>query len=132
VLKIFDSNAPRYFDPTEKPDFEAFLKEDKEVYDVLLLEDKIVGAGGYGIEKLEEARICWYMIHSDSHKRGLGKLFLEEHLQRIKADKKFKKVTLMTSQYTDVFYEKLGFKTSYTKKDFWADRFDLYFMEMDI
>lgn len=46
VLALFRSNTPTYFSLEEEADLSDYLDNEIEVYSVLLLSNKIVGAGG--------------------------------------------------------------------------------------
>ena len=129
VMEIFESNVPKYFDAREKEPFNDFLDNIKGEYFIIRKDDLIVGAGGFCEESKGEARICWLMIDRESHFTGMGTLLMKEFEQRIEKRIEFERITLKTTQHTDKFYEKLGYKTQYTKNDFWFPGLHLYFME---
>jgi len=130
VLEIFDSNSPKYFDPSERDQFIDFFKDlYRGKYYVGESNGRIVGCGGYCKQSEGEARIVWLMIDANFHGKKAGRelmLFFENEI--VQSDQ-YQKITLQTSQLTDVFYEKLGYKTLFTKKDHWGEGLDLYFME---
>ena len=132
VLEIFDSNVPDFFEVFERELFLDFLIKESENYFVLKEKAKIIGAGGYWPEAEAEARICWLMVHRNSHSRGFGAIMMNKFEELIIAERKYTKITLKTVQKTDQFYEKLGYTTTYFEKDHWAKGLDLYFMEKSI
>jgi len=103
-----------------------------ESYFILKEKDVFLGAGGYWAETTSEARICWLMIHRDYHIKGFGAFMMKKFEDLIKEEEKYTKITLKTIQKTALFYQKLGYTTTYFEKDYWAKGLDLYFMEKSI
>ena len=132
VLEIFDSNVPEFFEPFEREPFEDFLSKELNSYFILSQSDETIGAGGYWKETESEARICWLMIHADYHTKGFGAFMMNSFEELIKTEKNYTKITLKTAQKTDMFYEKLGYTTTYFEKDHWAKGLHLYLMEKSI
>lgn len=135
LLKVFDSNIPDFFAPEEKSEFLAFLDEGiktQEVYEVLEIEGALVAAGGYRKEKEGDARICWLMVDKHLHQKGWGRILLEKQMEQIKNSGKYQQISLMTSQHTDKFYEKLGFYRTRFEANYWAEGMDLIMMEMNL
>jgi ribosomal protein S18 acetylase RimI-like enzyme len=132
VLNLFDSNIPEYFAPEERTEFIKFLNAEKEVYDVLLYQCNLVGAGGFCTHDQHEARIVWFMILSDLHAEGFGRALILRLLEFITKDTSYKCISLMTSQLTDGFYQKFGFKTTKRVADFWFKGMHLRYMEKDL
>lgn len=130
--EIFFSNVPLYFGSDEWPDFAGFLKSDIGedcCYDVVLLDGKVIGAGG--IAKKEDGRVvmCWGMINSKQHKMGFGKVLLEHRISLAEKLYPGKLIEVDTSQHAFGFFEKYGFKTMDIVPDYWTDGLDLYKME---
>lgn len=133
LLQIFDSNMPKYFDPSERNQYIQFFESLYQgEYYVYHEDDTYLGAGGFCTQNPGEARIVWVMVDSKSHGRGVGKALMQFFEQRIRDRKEYSKISLQTSQLTDKFYEKLGYKTLYTKKDHWGEGLDLVYMEMEL
>lgn len=42
------------------------------------------------------------------------------------------KIEVRTSQFANVFFEKMGFRTQLVKQDYWAKGYDLYAMTMPV
>ena len=133
LMEVFDSNAPGYFDPIERSQFEEFFAGfyggDYFIYHE---DDTIYGAGGFCTQNPGEARIVWVMVDEQKHGKGIGRTLMKYFEELIRARKEYQKVSLKTSQLTDVFYEKLGYKTLYTEKDHWGEGLDLVYMEMEL
>lgn len=133
LLHILELLTPQYFDVAEKADFIKYLKTEKEDYFVIELNNQVVGSGGVNYFHSErEARISWDLIHPDFQGKGLGKQLLAHRIYHIKNQNRFDKIIVRTSQMAFQFYLKMGFETITIEKDFWAQGFDLYFMELNI
>jgi ribosomal protein S18 acetylase RimI-like enzyme len=110
-LALFDSNMPKFFMPSERADFAAFIDDLPCPYFVLCDGKEVVGCGGYAINPgTGGADICWDVIHRDRHGQGLGRRLLAFRLEKIKAEPEAKFVRLDTSQHTTGFYARLGFE----------------------
>ena len=112
-LAVFDSNLPDFFSEAERAPFAAFLEALPGPY--LVLEDEagsVVGCGGYAIEEDgRTAALCWGMVMRSLHGSGLGRLLVEERLDRIRQEERATAAILNTSQHTRAFYERFGFVT---------------------
>jgi N-acetylglutamate synthase-like GNAT family acetyltransferase len=132
VLEIFRLNSPEYFDPSEENDLKNYLQNELEDYFVIHSEDQILGAGGINYEQLAIAIISWDLIHPDYQKMGLGRQLLEYRLQKLKKENRVDRVIVRTSQFAYKFYASAKFELLYTKPNYWARNFDLYFMRLKI
>jgi predicted GNAT family N-acyltransferase len=131
LTDIYISNIPLYFDSTELPEFEEFLRTDALHdcnYDVVIWKGKIIGAGGIAMNEDGRVVMCFGLIDRAYHKMGFGKELL---IHRIDMSRKIypgKAMELDTSQHTYGFFEKYGFKTTEVVKDHWAPGLDMYKM----
>jgi N-acetylglutamate synthase-like GNAT family acetyltransferase len=109
-LAIFGSNIPTFFRAHEQPGFASFLEQHGDRYFVVDDANRIVACGGWGwkTEKPRVARLCWGMVHRDSHRRGLGTLLLAHRLEEI-AKHDFDEVEVNTSQHAAAFFVRAGF-----------------------
>ncbi len=133
VVGLFEANSPTFFDSSEKQDFVHYLLHEREDYFVVEKENNIIGAGGvnYPSNKYPNTSLSWGMIHPKFHRKGIGRkltIYRLKHLQK----QNISNVVVRTSQLTAVFYEKLGFKQTKVKKDYWAKGLDLYQMEITL
>jgi N-acetylglutamate synthase-like GNAT family acetyltransferase len=131
VLAIFDANVPRYFSPLERAWYADYLKNEVEDYFVLDHNDQIIGAGGLNYEK-HWAVLSWGLIAPAYHGRGLGTQITQYRINFVRANTNLPSIIVRTSQHTDGFYTKMGFKVTERKKDFWGKGMDLAFMEMQL
>ena len=114
-LRIFDSNVPEYFLPSDRGDFERFLDDipEKPVR-YFLLED--LACGGVWIDDLYDARMCWGMVHRSHHRTGLGKQLLRMRLEEAKKAGA-KTASLATVRAVEGFFVKEGFTLAKTIPD---------------
>ncbi|MCF6360106.1 MAG: GNAT family N-acetyltransferase [Cyclobacteriaceae bacterium] len=133
LLHLLRLNTPHYFNQSEEIDLIKYLDEQIEDYYVIELNNKIIGCGGINYEPDKNAAIIsWDIIHPDFQRKGLGKEILTYRIDRIKKMGIYPQVIVRTSQFTNKFYEKNGFKLIETVKDYWAKGIDLYYMELKL
>lgn len=130
LLALFYKNCPTYFAEEELQDFTHYLQEETEDYYVIKVYETIVGCGGINYEKGDKIGIIsWDMIDPSYHAKGLGSKLLQYRLNRLQNNPAIESIIVRTSQLTYLFYEKNGFQTVRTEKDYWAQGFDLYLMK---
>ena len=130
VLGLIRLNTPKYFSPVEEQELEKYLENEIELYYVILLNEVVVGCGGINFEKDKSIGIIsWDMIHPDYQGKTLGSKLLNYRLDRLKKENSIRKIIVRTSQLTNRFYEKNGFKLLEVVEDFWAKGYHLYKME---
>jgi predicted GNAT family N-acyltransferase len=110
VVEIFRSNIPRYFSSGEESGLRDFLSNFSDDYFVVSVDGEAVGAGGIAPNNDGTVSLCWGMIRSDLLGTGLGRKLTEFRIRQ--AQKKYGPLPLVisTSQHTQGFYEKLGFR----------------------
>ena len=120
VLDIFRSNIPKYFGPSEEPGLRSFLVDTRgENYYVGELDGEVIGAGGIALNENSTVSLCWGMIRADHLGTGLGRELTKFRID--KACELFGELPLFisTSQHTQGFYEKFGFRlTEHTPDGF--------------
>ena len=120
VLKIFESNIPDFFHPSEKKEFSDFLMATTIEFYILINNDQIIGAGGIGLNSDETVSLCWGMIHKSHHNNKYGKFLLQERIRLIQKKFPGKKIVSNTSQITEGFFRKFGFNTVQSEDNYWA------------
>ena len=115
-LALFDGNTPRFFDPSERPGFAAWLDALTQPYLVIERvsdgDTRIVACGGHAIEADgSSASLCWGMVAQDAHGQGLGRALTQARLDAIRAMPQVASVHMNTSQHTQGFYAAFGFET---------------------
>jgi ribosomal protein S18 acetylase RimI-like enzyme len=128
-LQLFDSNEPIYFDESERQYFKAYLKKEKHSYWVVKEQAQLIACGGYEVENQGDARIVWLMVDQSFHSNGIGRSLMSHLEEQIQKARQFNKISLMTAQGVNNFYENLGYRTIKFEPKYWCDRFDLYQME---
>ncbi len=128
LLDILKMNIPKYFVEKEYDDYSNYLDERIEKYFVILSDDKIVGGGGLNFE-IPAAVISWDNINPEYQGKGVGNKLLQHRISYVSRMKNIIKINVRTSQKTYRFYQKNGFQLKKTIKDYWAEGFDLYYME---
>jgi predicted GNAT family N-acyltransferase len=113
VVAVFRSNIPKHFGPSEEQGLREFLADGNYSEDYLVgeLDGEIVGCGGIGLNEDETVSLCWGMVRKDHLGTGLGKQLTEFRIR--KAAEKFpgRSLVTSTSQHTEGFYERFGFRT---------------------
>lgn len=132
-LAIFDTNTPKFFDPTERHSFGTFLNAPFGSYFVMEHEGAMIGCGGYAVEEGSSlASLIWGMIRHDLHKHGLGRFLLMFRLKEISKANSANLVRLATSQHSAGFFQKQGFKAVSMEKDGYAPGMDRVEMRMKL
>jgi predicted GNAT family N-acyltransferase len=114
VVAIFRSNIPKYFTPPEEAGLLEFLDTEwVEDYYVVDLDGEVVGAGGIALNELDPPAVslCWGMVRQDHLGTGLGKLLTEFRIELAGSKHPGLPLTIGTSQHTEGFYQKFGFRT---------------------
>ncbi|KAB8061090.1 GNAT family N-acetyltransferase [Janthinobacterium violaceinigrum] len=111
-LALFDGNTPRFFDPSERADFAAWLDTSPHPYLVILRDGRLVACGGHALDgDGTVAALCWGMVAQDVHGQGLGRALTQARLDAIRALPQVVSVRMTTSQHTQGFYAAFGFET---------------------
>ncbi len=131
-LALFDANTPPYFDPSERPLFEAFLANPEGRYFVLEHDGGVAGCGGYRPFENGQAVFTWGMVSPDYHGAGLGRKLTEYRLDAIAAEGRYTGVRVHTSPMIEPFFNHMGFASLRTRKDGFALGMDKVYMEKTV
>jgi len=132
-LALFDGNTPRFFDPSERAAFAAWLDESTQPYLVILRDGRIVACGGHAIEAGGTvASLCWGMVAQDLHGQGLGRALTQARLDAIGATPGVASVRMNTSQHTQGFYAGYGFVTVKVTPDGFGPGIDQWDMVLQL
>ena len=130
VINLIRLNTPEYFAIDEEEDLNKYLETEIELYYVLLYDQNIVGCGGINfVDNSTTGIISWDIFHPDYQGKSLGTKLLKHRIDKLNSIDGIQKITVRTSQVAYKFYEKQGFELIETKKDYWAEGFDMYKME---
>ena len=73
LLELLRLNTPEYFSPSEEKDLIYYLAHEVDHYFVLLVDDVILGCGGFNLsEDKQTGKISWDIFHPQSQGKGLG------------------------------------------------------------
>ncbi len=133
LLDIFKLNIPTYFDASELADLDDYLDKKAETYRVVEIDQTIVGGFGLIIDLARsEASITWIFFDPEHKGNGLGRLAVNYCHNQFRQTHGLQKYTVRTSQFTNVFFEKFGYKTIQIEKDYWGKGLDLYVMNKHV
>lgn len=110
-LEIFRSNLPRYFDPSELPEFEAFLEKPSGEYVVMAQGAHLVACGGCYVRE-GVGRLSWGMVAREHHGSALGTQLLVWRIDRLFLRAEISEIAIDTSQHTAGFFARHGFRTT--------------------
>ncbi|MEL1255380.1 GNAT family N-acetyltransferase [Flavobacterium sp. DGU38] len=130
VINLIKLNIPEFFAEEEEEDLKSYLETERELYYVLLYDEKIVGCGGINFaDNKTIGKISWDIFHPDYQGKSLGTKLLKHRIDKLNSIETIQRITVRTSQVAYKFYEKQGFELFEIKKDYWAPGFDMYNME---
>lgn len=117
VMELLRLNTPRYFAPEEAADLDAYLERERELYYVLLHEERIVGCGGINFaDGGTVGKISWDMVHPQYRGKSLGTRLLRHRIEKLEAMRSVRRITVRTSQLAFGFYEKRGSSSKGSKR----------------
>ena len=110
VVELLRSNIPKYFVPGEEAELREFLQDHAAGYYVAEFGGEIVGSGGIAPNRDETVSLCWGMIRSDHLGTGKGREITEFRIRKASEEYSGWPIVIKTSQHTQGFYEKFGFR----------------------
>ena len=132
-LQLFDGNTPKFFGIEERTSFENFLKRQACPFFVVEFEALIIACGGYCQETNSDSIVlAWGMVRNDLHHQGVGTFLLHERLKAIFRENPAAKVIIDTSQYSQSFFARFGFKTTQLTPDYYAPGLHRVDMELEL
>ena len=131
VVAIFRSNIPKYFGPPEELGLHEFLRDYSEDYYVVELAGEVVGAGGIALNEDDTVSLCWGMVLEAHLGTGLGKALTEFRIGLSRERYSGRAMVTSTSQHTEGFYEKFGFRTVEHAPDGFGPGIDICKMRLD-
>ena len=131
LLELLRLNTPAFFAPSEEADYLDYLDKEADHYFVVEEAGTIVGCGGFNLQNNgRRAHISWDLFHPEAHGKGHGTELTRYRITEIQKLPGVEQIVVRTSQMTFLFYQKLGFELKEVVKDYWAEGFDLYWMEL--
>ncbi|GAB3840023.1 GNAT family N-acetyltransferase [Hymenobacter jeollabukensis] len=125
VIELFRGNLAPYFVAAEETDLRAFLHGEisTEGLPYFVAERPgwpgLVAAGGFALND-PHAVLTWGMVERRLHGQGLGRTFTVFRIRECQRAYPGRGIEIKTSQHTEGFYARLGFRTLATEPDKWA------------
>jgi ribosomal protein S18 acetylase RimI-like enzyme len=118
-MAVFDSNVPVYFLAEERALFTDFLDALPGPYLVMENSDGgIVACGGWALDEGgARADLCWGMVHASVQGRGWGRRLTRLRIEGARHEPGIREIALSTTQRTEGFYLRFGFRTRRTVPD---------------
>ena len=115
IVKIFESNCPKYFDPNDKDDLIDFLKNwTNEDYLVVIINGNIIGCGGHYVKE-DRFGIAWVIFERGSigHRNLLktSDQFYGKIEENIRKENLILPIKVNTTQLMEKLFNRYGFKT---------------------
>ncbi len=130
VIHLIRLNTPKFFAVEEENDLIKYLESEIELYYVLIYDQKIVGCGGINLaDNNTIGKISWDLFHPAYQGKTLGTKLLQHRINKLNTIDSIQKITVRTSQLAYQFYQKFGFELIEIKENYWAEGFDMYYME---
>lgn len=130
---LLRANIPRYFFPHEEAELRDYLADPGPHY--MVVEDqagRVVGSGGPARNSPESWSVCWMMVHPDLQGRGIGRLLTEACQDVVRKEGPGGTLRLDTSQHTEGFYLRLGFRTVSREADGYGPGMDRIEMTQEL
>ena len=132
VVSIFRSNIPKYFGSGEEPGLRNFLATRTEHYFVGEIDGEIVAAGGIARNEDETVSLCWGMVRDDHLGTGLGRILTEFRVALTVEQFGSLPLVVSTSQHTQGFYERFGFRLTEHTPDGFGPGIDICKMRLEL
>lgn len=133
IVRLLKLNTPTFFAATEEQDLVNYLEYDSQNYYVVESAGETVGSGGFNFSEDQTVGIiAWDIFHPHHQGKGLGRLLTQFRIEKIREHDSVRFIRVRTSQLAFKFYQKFGFELKEIIKDYWAEGFDLYRMEMAV
>ena len=71
-LRLFDENCPTAFAPNERRDYEQFLDDAVDRYELYLIDGEVAGAFGLYPDGPDRLALRWIIVSSGKQRRGVG------------------------------------------------------------
>lgn len=126
------SNTPEFFARCEVSEFEKFLDNLRDPYVVVEDQGAAVACGGWRFRPDGAAALCWGMVRRADHRGGIGTLLIRERLRLIREQSRASRVVLVTSQHSQLFFERFGFVAIASVGGGFAPGLDSVEMRLDI
>ena len=136
ILKIFESNCPKYFDPNDKKYLIEFLENwTNEDYLVVINNGNIIGCGGHYVKE-DSFGIAWVMFERESighrHLLNTSDQFYGKIEDNIRKENLVLPIKVNTTQLMEKLFNRYGFKTYEIIENGFGDGLDEYKMSKSL
>ena len=118
-LAIFDANCPAYFAPNERDDYEEFLGDCGERYEICLCSGKIGGAFGLFFGPGNKASLNWILLNPSLQGRGIGRSVMKR-IQAQASGGGAQLILIAASHKSAPFFARFGAREIDTTRDGWG------------
>jgi len=133
LVNIVQSHIPISFAEEELTDFKDYIKTHHDTYFTIIRENKVAGGIGYLTSKdCTSGSIRWIFTHVEYMGKGVAKEAILHCLSILKTISTVEEILVDTSQLAFKLFEKFGFRTIDTRKDYWGTGLDLYKMKLNL
>jgi predicted GNAT family N-acyltransferase len=123
------ATPPNFSAPGNAP----ILKDFSCPFFVVTKDGQTVACGGYGAESEPKSiELAWGMVRNDLHRQGIGKFLLIERLKLIFRADPDACVVIDTSQHSQDFFARLGFKATNLNENYYAPGLHRVDMELEL
>lgn len=135
-IALFDSNVPKFFAASERPEFCDWLgslPDPARPYLLIWQSGALVACGGLSREPgCPVASLVWGMVDRARHRHGLGTHLTRARIDLARADRSITTLRLSTSQHCMAFYQGFGFVLSRVQPNGFAPGLDQYDMDLPL
>jgi len=118
---IFDANCPEFFAPNERQEYERFLQDLSEGYEVCEADGRVLGA--FGLTGEGEKSLNWILLDPHTQGTGVGSKIMERVIQSGRMSET-SVVNIAASQKSAPFFARFGATTISSTKDGWGPGLD--------
>lgn len=118
-LQLFDGNCPTFFASNERTDYERFLDDALDRYQVCLVDGHIVGAYGLYPDGPDRLALRWIVLSPQVQGRGLGTVMMTrivEQLRRVEGAR----LRISASHKSAPFFARFGARERSLIPDGWG------------
>ena len=130
-MDIFDANCPEYFAPNERQEYEHFLEEVPDDYEVCEADGRVCGAFGLFDDGENVKVINWILLDPKAQGIGAGSKIMERVESLCRASET-KTVRIAASHKSAPFFARFGANTTSFTKDGWGLGMDRVDMELKL
>jgi acetyltransferase (GNAT) family protein len=118
-LQLFDQNCPASFAPNERDDYEQFLDEAVDRYEVCLMDGQVMGAYGVYADGPNRLALRWIIVSTAAQRCGLGSMMMSRIVAGLRESEGVT-LRISASHKSAPFFAKFGARERATIPDGWG------------